>query len=172
MARAASFCPLAGRHGRHRVGLEEAVTTSRQAPQLHHSTLQESLPCTSVHALHRQHKARPAGARADLTCLRALRRSMELSQGQLVTTDRQIPADRRVAGELLTCPQFCTCRSFMLSSSSQISSPVAGRCEAPFGADVFLRGGARKKVALFVDKSLKDAPGPAELATLGLGPLH
>ena len=66
-ARAASFCPLAGRHGRHRVGLEEAVTTSRQAPQLHHSTLQESLPCTSVHALHRQHKARPAGARADLT---------------------------------------------------------------------------------------------------------
>ena len=72
--------PRPTRNQRHRVGLEEAVTTSRQAPQLHHSTLQESLPRTSAHALHRQHKARPAGARADLTCLRALRRSMEPSR--------------------------------------------------------------------------------------------
>ena len=44
------------------------------------SILQESLPGTSGHALHRQHKARPAGARADLTCLRVLRRSMEPSR--------------------------------------------------------------------------------------------
>ena len=133
------------------------------------SVTQESLPRTSAHALHRQHKARPAGARADLPAC-ASQVDGAVAEGQLVTTDRQIPADRRVAGELLTCPQFC--RSFMPSSSSQISSPAAGRCEAPFGADVFLRGGARKKVALFVDKSLKEAPGPAELATLGLGPLH
>jgi len=51
--------------------------------------LQESLPCTSVHALSRQHKARPAGARADLigACVRFAGRCSR--RGRAAGYDRQ-----------------------------------------------------------------------------------
>ena len=120
-----------------------------------HSTWQESVPRTSAHALHRQRKARPAGARAELTC------SCGVSQARAPKADSTVQggaASRHARGghlctslTLLPLPHLAW--NWPLGQRLKNFIRCAGRqVEAPSGAGYLFNWGARHKRADFLCK--------------------